>query len=100
MKFDQFKSTLKGRQLKLFNIFRGENEHELDRICDMIQKLEKKKVARGAVIIAIQTLSAKMGLHGFTIVRTTPIGRGHRASYKMVKSSSKRMDESNQVGPS
>jgi len=72
---------LNDRQQKLLDLFRDGKERDLD---DVIVYFGND-VWRNSVISSIKGLSAKIVPLGFHIVRTTPLGRGHRAIYRMEK---------------
>jgi hypothetical protein len=77
----QFKKTLSDRQRKILAMFEKQPEIDLDDIMVAF----KGDVWRASVIYSIKSLSAKMVPHGYHIIRTTPLGRGNRASYEMKK---------------
>ena len=75
------KLRLNERQEILFEIFCNKQPHDLD---DIVVSFGND-VYRSSLISTINTLSAKMVPFGYSIVQTTPLGRGNRAVYQMRK---------------
>jgi hypothetical protein len=77
----QFKKTLSARQRRLLELFQKRPERDLDELMVVF----KGEIWRASLISSIKSISAKMVPHGYHIIRTTPLGRGNRATYEMKK---------------
>lgn len=74
---------LSKREQIIFNMLKRDRIATLERIREAVSKEEEEEVPRGTVNNAVKNLMTKVPHLGYLITRTTGLGRGVKATYRM-----------------
>lgn len=74
---------LSSREQIIFDLLRRDRVATLERITQTVSTTEGEEIPRGTVNNAVKNLMTKVPHLGYLISRTTGLGRGVKATYRM-----------------
>jgi hypothetical protein len=77
---------LSPREQRIFNLLKSAKIATLTRITEFLRQAEERQdIAEGSVLGTVKYLSGKVPQLGYRITRTSNVGRGNKAVYRMQK---------------